>query len=124
LIGTRGSGLFDNDGALAELSRIGMRSGRRAVAARYAAIVHGLATTRTRRAIGGALAAIALLLAAAPAVAQEVSNAEVDRWRASLEDARWTGPMLASNAETLPKGHAYTEPYLFDYISGGNHPIR
>lgn len=29
--------------------------------------------------------------------------------------------MLASNAETLPKGHFYTEPYFFDVISGGKH---
>ena len=121
MMGTRGSGLFDNNGALAELCRIGTRSGRRAVAARYATTVCGLALGRGRRAIRGAPAAIALLLAAAPAVAQDVSSAEVDRWRASLEDARWTGPMLASNAETLHRGHAYTEPYLFDYISGGNH---
>ena len=38
-----------------------------------------------------------------------------------METARWTGPMLASNAETLPKGHFYTEPYFFDVISGGKH---
>lgn len=38
-----------------------------------------------------------------------------------MQDARWTGPMLASNAETLPKGHFYTEPYFFDVVSGGEH---
>jgi len=31
------------------------------------------------------------------------------------------GMMLASNAEALPKGHAYVEPYFFDGISGGKH---
>ena len=37
------------------------------------------------------------------------------------KDARWTGPLLASNANTLPAGHVYTEPYFFDRISGGDH---
>lgn len=39
----------------------------------------------------------------------------------AMKQARWTGPMLASNAETLPKGHFYTEPYFFDAISAGEH---
>jgi hypothetical protein len=38
-----------------------------------------------------------------------------------MQSARWTGPLLASNAETLPQGHFYTEPYFFDVISGGHH---
>lgn len=38
-----------------------------------------------------------------------------------MSAARWTGPLLASNAETLPRGHFYTEPYFFDGISGGVH---
>ena len=41
--------------------------------------------------------------------------------RAAMNTARWTGPMLASTAETLPKGHFYTEPYFFDVIIQGNH---
>jgi len=36
--------------------------------------------------------------------------------RQALEDAWWTGPLLASNAATLPQGHFYIEPYLFDSI--------
>jgi hypothetical protein len=36
--------------------------------------------------------------------------------RQSLEDAWWTGPMLAPNATTLPRGHLLIEPYLFDVI--------
>jgi hypothetical protein len=31
-----------------------------------------------------------------------------------LADAWWTGPMLAASANTLPRGHAYFEPYLYD----------
>jgi hypothetical protein len=38
-----------------------------------------------------------------------------------MKSARWTGPLLASNAETLPQGHFYTEPYFFDVIAGGDH---
>jgi hypothetical protein len=38
-----------------------------------------------------------------------------------MKSARWTGPMLASTAETLPHGHFYTEPYFYDVIVGGDH---
>ena len=34
-----------------------------------------------------------------------------------MDDAWWTGPMLAPNATTLPRGHVLIEPYLFDVIS-------
>ena len=44
-----------------------------------------------------------------------------DRLGAAMKAARWTGPMLASTAETLPQGHFYTEPYFFDVISHGDH---
>lgn len=54
---------------------------------------------------------------AAPATADE----DAQRWRVAFESARWTGPLLASTAETLPQGHFYTEPYFFDTISGGHH---
>jgi hypothetical protein len=36
--------------------------------------------------------------------------------RQSLDDAWWTGPMLAPNATTLPRGHLLIEPYLYDVI--------
>lgn len=59
---------------------------------------------------------------ALPAYADVVASADptVDEMRTAMQSARWTGPMLASNAETLPKGHFYTEPYFFDVISGGD----
>jgi len=57
-----------------------------------------------------------------PARAETSSDASVaDRYREAMKNARWTGPLLASNANTLPKGHVYTEPYFFDVISGGDH---
>jgi hypothetical protein len=36
-----------------------------------------------------------------------------------LEEAWWTGPMLASGAGTLPKGRWLVEPYLFDVKTDG-----
>lgn len=62
-----------------------------------------------------ALAALFGFASAAPAKADE----DAERWRAAYKSARWTGPLLASTAETLPQGHFYTEPYFFDTISGG-----
>ena len=64
----------------------------------------------------------ALSWPALAAGAPDATEAEkVERYRAAMKDARWTGPLLASNAEALPQGHVYTEPYFFDGISGGNH---
>jgi hypothetical protein len=37
--------------------------------------------------------------------------------RQSLDDAWWTGPMLAPSAATLPRGHFLIEPYLYDVRS-------
>src|SRR4029453_12810016 len=39
--------------------------------------------------------------------------------RQSLDDAWWTGPMLAPSAATLPRGHFLVEPYLYDVIVQG-----
>jgi hypothetical protein len=50
--------------------------------------------------------------AAAPG-AQQPSSAD----RQQLGEAWWTGPMLANNASTLPRGHFLVEPYLYDVIS-------
>lgn len=62
-------------------------------------------------------AALACLMSS-PAGAE---SADVEQLRAAMKAARWTGPLLASTAETLPHGHFYTEPYFFDGISGGKH---
>lgn len=40
-------------------------------------------------------------------------------FRQSLDDAWWTGPMLAPSANTLPRGHILLEPYLFDVSTQG-----
>jgi hypothetical protein len=60
--------------------------------------------------------------AAAVALISTGANAsDAEQLSAAMKSARWTGPLLASNAETLPQGHFYTEPYFFDGISGGDH---
>ncbi|MBO9663232.1 MAG: transporter [Dokdonella sp.] len=51
------------------------------------------------------------MLAAAAASAAEPAG------RQSIDDAWFTGPMLAPSAGTLPRGHVLVEPYLYDVIS-------
>jgi hypothetical protein len=57
------------------------------------------------------------VLCAVSAVAAEPDAASVDRQ--SLEDAWWTGPILAASAATLPQGHFLVEPYVYDVITTG-----
>jgi hypothetical protein len=61
-----------------------------------------------------ALLAMTILTAQAQ---QPVSPPAV--FRQSLDDAWWTGPMLAPSANTLPKGHFLIEPYLYDVTTQG-----
>src|SRR3954471_23817705 len=63
-------------------------------------------------------AAVLAGLMGRPATAQ---GAAVEKLQAAIKSARWTGPMLASTAETLPHGHFYTEPYFYDVIVAGDH---
>jgi hypothetical protein len=58
---------------------------------------------------------------AAHAEAPPFGSTQAERLSAAMKSVRWTGPMLASNAETLPRGHFYTEPYFYDVIVGGDH---
>lgn len=66
-------------------------------------------------------ALVALSAFSIPSAARASEADTVEQWRSAMQSARWTGPLLASNAETLPHGHFYTEPYFFDGISGGDH---
>jgi hypothetical protein len=62
--------------------------------------------------------ALALLaLTACLAAAQEATSQQ--GVRQSLDNAWWTGPLLAPSANTLPRGHVLIEPYLYDVISQG-----
>jgi len=51
----------------------------------------------------------------APATQETKPQSPTDRQK--LGEAWWTGPMLANNASTLPRGHFLVEPYLYDVIS-------
>ncbi|MGH8177359.1 MAG: transporter [Steroidobacter sp.] len=67
-----------------------------------------------------AAAACALLMLAGPAIAEnEGASTAVNRQ--SLDDAWWTGPILAASAGTLPQGHFLVEPYVYDAISYGRY---
>ena len=54
-------------------------------------------------------------LSAALAFAQECPPP-----RQSLDEAWWTGPMLAASAGSLPRGHMLIEPYIFDVSTQGH----
>ncbi len=69
-----------------------------------------------RRYVAAAALMAGLLAGTAGAKAQqEASTSPVVRQ--SLDDAWWTGPMLAPNATTMPRGHFLIEPYLYDVIA-------
>ena len=70
--------------------------------------------TRSRRTARGIAALLAVLLGIGTAVAQDAAPP-----RQALDDAWWTGPMLANSAETLPRGHMLVEPYFYDVTSKG-----
>jgi hypothetical protein len=53
------------------------------------------------------------LLGCVTSASGQVGASSTDE-RQSLDDAWWTGPMLAPSASTLPRGHILIEPYLYD----------
>lgn len=55
------------------------------------------------------------LCALAATAAASVARADAPA-RQSLDEAWWTGPLLAASAGTLPKGHWLVEPYLYDAV--------
>jgi hypothetical protein len=63
-----------------------------------------------------AVIALTTCLAAAQTPVPSVAFASL---RQPLDDAWWTGPLLAPNASTLPQGHVLVEHYLYDVISEG-----
>lgn len=72
------------------------------------------------------VAIVALMIAgfvvgAVSAKAQQDVSPPTSVVRQSLDDAWWTGPMLAPSAATLPRGHVLIEPYLYDVISPHSH---
>ncbi|MGB9202579.1 MAG: transporter [Terriglobales bacterium] len=73
-----------------------------------------------RRYVAAAALMAGLLAGAAGAEAQQDASSVVHQ---SLDDAWWTGPMLAPNATTLPRGHFLIEPYLYDVIAAHSNGI-
>lgn len=54
----------------------------------------------------------------ASAVAWATSESGVSPQQA-MDEAWWTGPLLAPNAATLPQGHWLIEPYVYDLMTYG-----
>lgn len=65
-----------------------------------------------------ALVIVLLFLASADTDAQQQSPRS-NAVRQSLDDAWWTGPLLAPSAATLPRGHVLIEPYVYDVTTQG-----
>lgn len=63
------------------------------------------------------LALVLQPLSGARLAAAQLASPSTSPVRQSLDDAWWTGPLLAPNASTLPRGHFLIEPYLFDVIT-------
>jgi hypothetical protein len=59
---------------------------------------------------------ILALTIAHPVAADEPAEA-APTLRQALEDAWWTGPLLAASPATLPQGHVLIEPYIYDAIT-------
>jgi hypothetical protein len=75
--------------------------------------------TPAKRLRGSALhAALGVLGIGASAVAGATSDTGAAA-RQSLDDAWWTGPLLAPSAATLPQGHWLIEPYVYDLMTYG-----
>lgn len=62
------------------------------------------------------------VLAIGPAHAQTSPDGQAPS--ESLDEAWWTGPMLANSAKTLPAGHALIESYLYDDIEKHSNSYR
>jgi len=65
------------------------------------------------------VAALFLILAVTRAAATDSMNDSADRQ--SLDDAWWTGPIVAAGAATLPQGHALIEPYVYNVVTRGRY---
>jgi hypothetical protein len=70
-----------------------------------------------RRCAGESFAMLLALMFATVAQGQSAGPVEHE----TLDDAWWTGPLLAATAATLPEGHYLTEPYLNDAILRGDY---
>jgi len=72
--------------------------------------------TARRRAIQGAFTLLAITVGLAGAQESSPPACVVSQ---SLDDAWWTGPIVAPSAATLSRGHFLIEPYIYDVIVQG-----
>jgi hypothetical protein len=54
-------------------------------------------------------------------IATVVASDDAPFARQSLDDAWWTGPLLAASPATLPQGHVLVEPYVYDSMINGQY---
>ena len=64
------------------------------------------------------LAALLMMVAATNAQQPSPPSSIIPQ---TLDDAWWTGPLLAPSAATLARGHLLVEPYLYDVIGQGRY---
>jgi len=69
-----------------------------------------------------AIVLVSLLVSARQAAAQETAVPPPAGLQC-LDDAWWTGPMLAAGAGSLPRGHFLIEPYVYDAHAGSTHGV-
>jgi hypothetical protein len=74
-------------------------------------------TARLQRFARRGVLCVLAMSASAIAAATSTTGAMTQQ---SLDDAWWTGPLLAASPGTLPRGHWLVEPYLFDAITYGH----
>jgi hypothetical protein len=75
-------------------------------------------TTRSRITV---MAIVCILAMATAPIATAEAPPEASASRQSLDDAWWTGPLLAASPGTLPQGHFLVEPYVYDSIAVGRY---
>lgn len=82
-------------------------------------MMHHVLKARARKISCGVICGSLTLLAMAPIAQAQEPTSPAPVFRQSMNDAWWTGPMLAPSASTLPRGHFLIEPYLYDVITQG-----
>ncbi len=70
------------------------------------------------------MVALCAAMAAALSNRLRADSTPTEVYRQSLQDARWTGPIITAGANTLPPGHFLVEPYVFDVITQGRYDDR
>jgi hypothetical protein len=75
--------------------------------------------SNTRSHVITAVTVAVLASVVALAIGAPTLEAQQGATRQSLDDAWWTGPMLANSAAALPRGHFLVEPYLYDVNTRG-----